>query len=460
MYRNYLSLCFLASISNICAQGPGVSLDPGHISRRATNRSVEDCSNPNENPTAECWATLGVDTYIQQWWTANSASCSSGVYEGSGFASCYQQKVGKGALLNDNCDKIGVSNCRPPTNISSYDIKEYYVLTSIFGIWQWFNSVYYASDFANGIASGKIGDIVTTINPIQSDDGVGIALSVLTAGLAFLDVPATAALGVIKATAVQELSVGSFKTALKEAPGLAKALMAPATLAGQFTEKNNIASTLATIVSAFQANIANGLQAAQQNFSNFLPVATNGNYIAGRSSLNASTAVLTQVLTTYITSQALLSKGFRISAGVGAPYLTSSAHTVNDKFYGCEAVGVSKLDWVIKHCGKSYLDLVIAKGWATEQGLVYGACSCGVATVVANGSPLPPPSLNTTSLEPLCISNLPVYIRGKYRCVVRQGCSTPSSPLVQPRDELNGKTQREWAAAGSEADRWLKAQGA
>ena len=93
--------------------------NPDDLHKRQ-QRSPENCADPNQNPSADCWTTLGADQYLQVWIANNSASCNDGDFPGDGFASCYQQKVGRGELLGLQCDQVQIQSCRPPGNFSSY----------------------------------------------------------------------------------------------------------------------------------------------------------------------------------------------------------------------------------------------------------------------------------------------------------------------------------------------------
>ena len=98
------------------------------------------CNDPNVDPTFKCWNTLNVSGHLQDWWIENQEKCNNPPYRGNGFASCYQQLVGKGRLLNLACNDISLS-CEKPPDFNQYTPAEYYVLQSIFGIWWWFNCI-------------------------------------------------------------------------------------------------------------------------------------------------------------------------------------------------------------------------------------------------------------------------------------------------------------------------------
>ena len=78
-------------------------------------------------------------------------------------------------------------------------------------------------------------------------------------GLTFVDLPTLAA--VMPGNAIMcagiSAALGSFGTAIQQAPALFKILYQPATLDGQSNGINSISSTLAAIILTFQSNVAN-----------------------------------------------------------------------------------------------------------------------------------------------------------------------------------------------------------
>ncbi|MDI1486728.1 MAG: hypothetical protein OHK93_005989 [Ramalina farinacea] len=445
------SIILALSLVSLCLSYPleadSWDSNPDDLHKRQ-QRSPEDCADPNQNPSADCWTTLGVDQYLQGWIANNSASCNDGDFSGDGFASCYQQEVGRGELLGLQCDQVQIQSCRPPGNFSSYTPQEYYVLYSIFGIWQYFNSIYFASDFANGIASDRVGAIVSGISPIESNTAASIALSVLTAAFAFLSLPADA---LVEGTATAVSStVQSTVVALQQAPGVLKALQQPATVAGLFNEVNAIEATLANLVAKFQANIANALAALQNDGNSVRAFAANGSFMVPQPSLNASTAILTQVLTTYISSQAAQGGATRYEI-VFYPGDNSNAtgvgHLGNDTY--------NFIDHSVESSpGTKVMDTILNSGWSTPELLLGGALNCAIATVEANGDPSPTPSIDPNTLTPLCISNLNVLMNAAPASNVIAGCGgsrepsqqciTPHSSFLQDRDKLKGLSQRDY----------------
>ncbi|KAL9621295.1 MAG: hypothetical protein Q9204_008127, partial [Flavoplaca sp. TL-2023a] len=262
--------------------------------------TVEDCTAADRDPAPECWNVLNVTGYLQDWWSQNEAKCNTEPYAGDGFASCYQQLVGKGTLLSRACNDISPAPCDAAADFTTFSPAEYYVLQSIFGIWWWFSSIWYASSEAAIIAEAKIGRIVSVINPVKpGDTSMGMILSALSAGFAFIGVPAQ--LGVSVGTQAASQAI----TALQQAPGLGKALLPTGSLDTEFKQLADIESSMGDILSQFHINIANALNASQSDFGIFSDLAQNGAYIAKQQSLNASTTRLTKVLKTFIVSQAL-----------------------------------------------------------------------------------------------------------------------------------------------------------
>ncbi|KAL8721250.1 MAG: hypothetical protein Q9225_002027 [Loekoesia sp. 1 TL-2023] len=249
----------------------------------STNHRRDFCNNQTVNIHSTCWDDLGISQYLDRWWIENEADCSSEPYKADGFAvqDCYHPN------FNEN------------TNVN---ITEYYVLYSIYGIWAWYNSLWQAAVASTLLADLSAGEIVDAIKsdmpkdtPLPGDTSLGVLLSLLSAGLAFVDFPAGGA------------SSRVFSTAAQQAPGLAKALLTTGSLGSQVTPLDEIEAYLGSIMQQFQLNLANALNVTQMDYNIFITHAANGSFIANTPSLNASTAGLTRNLKTFIVSQALQS---------------------------------------------------------------------------------------------------------------------------------------------------------
>ncbi|KAL8870026.1 MAG: hypothetical protein Q9174_003829 [Haloplaca sp. 1 TL-2023] len=376
------------------------SVLPGLISDTlGVEVTIQDCTAADRDPVPECWNILNVTGYLQDWWSLNQATCNSGPYSGDGFASCYQQLVGKGKLLNRACNDISPAPCDAAPDFTTFSPVEYYVLQSIFGIWWWFSSIWYASSTATIVAEAKIGRIVSVINPVKpGDTSLGMILSALSAGFAFINVPAQLGVNVGTQTAAQAI------TALQQAPGLGKALLPTGSLDSEFKQLANIESAMGDVLSQFQINIANALNASQSDFENFSDLARNGAYIAKHQSLNASTTQLTRVLKTFIVSQALQANNIIMTIAENTnPYevtrnlsaSTSPAAKRNSWHVNCHdefddmPYGVCDNWWYdgkdayslfnLGRRNENYHDLMIQmfqEGWTTGEELFVGAREC------------------------------------------------------------------------------------
>ena len=167
-------------------------------------------------------------------------------------------------------------------------------------------------------------------------------------------------------------------------------------------------------------------------------------------SLNASTAILTQVLTTYISSQAAQGGATRYEI-LFSPGENSTAsglgHVGNDTYNFLDPTGQSS-------AGTSVMNTILNNSWSTPELLLGGALDCAIATVEANGDPSPAPSIDPNTLTPLCISNLNVVMNAAPASNVIAGCGgsrepsqqcfTPHSSFLQDRDKLKGLSQRDY----------------
>lgn len=70
-------------------------------------------------------------------------------------------------VKQQQCDTIGSGLCSFPTDITDFSPQEAYVLYSIFGIYQWFFSLWQGIANANLGAHGVVGQVVEAINPIK-----------------------------------------------------------------------------------------------------------------------------------------------------------------------------------------------------------------------------------------------------------------------------------------------------
>ena len=46
------------------------------------------CNDKTPDITPECWDTLEISEYLQQWWTQHETGCNT-KYQGKGFVACY-----------------------------------------------------------------------------------------------------------------------------------------------------------------------------------------------------------------------------------------------------------------------------------------------------------------------------------------------------------------------------------
>ena len=184
----YAFLCLLHSFTNPALVG-------GAFQKQADR--LEYCTNDTVNMYPECWGYLAIDNYLYDWWQENSESCNMVPYNGSGFASRYQQKH---RATDQFCNNITLANCyplpRPDESPATYapaqpddwsTVQERYVLQSIFAIWWWFNSMWVAVEDGTLLADLPLTAIVEEINPVlPGAASKGVMLSALSAGLAFL----------------------------------------------------------------------------------------------------------------------------------------------------------------------------------------------------------------------------------------------------------------------------------
>ncbi len=357
---------------------------------------------------------LNVTGYLIDWWAKNEAKCNSYPWAGRGFTACFQQTEGRGAWLDDTCNQVGISNCHPPVNMSIYTPEVYYGLHGMSNVHQCSSSIWFAADGGTILAKSKIGAIVEAINPRKSGDtSLGLVLSALSAGFAFVRVPAS--LGASVGTSV----AGQAVTALQQAPGLGKAFLPNGSLDSQFKQLTSIQYSMGDVLGQFKINVANALNAAQSDFLLFSDLTRNGAYIGQLDSLNASTWKFTKTSNTFIVSQALQDNNIIITVAKDtnpfvvtqnlekspSPIAQRNAWHVNchDNLTALNP-GVCDNWWYdgkdsyslfnLGERNQNYhnlMTLIFEKGWTTREDLFHGAGTCANASQIAR-TRLHPPS--------------------------------------------------------------------
>ena len=255
-----------------------------------TPNATHFCLSPLVNPSAACWDHLNVTGYLDHWWAENEEKCDAYPYSGSGFASCFQQLHGD---FNSYCNSISIGY-RIPNQFSPHKAQEYYVLQSMYNLWYWYTSVWFATAPAVLQVELQASQIVQTINPVHpGDTSLGVLLSALSAGFAFLGLPAGFG------------TVGSkfAATAVGQSPGLAKGLLPSGSLNSEFTQLAEIETALERVMEIFQDNLVDTLNATMYDYNNFRAFVEGGAFISEKDGiLNASVATLKSTLSTFIVS--------------------------------------------------------------------------------------------------------------------------------------------------------------
>ncbi|KAL6720968.1 hypothetical protein ACLMJK_000068 [Lecanora helva] len=275
-------------------------------------------------------------------------------------------------------------------------------------------------------------------NPLPGHTTLGVLLSLLSAGLAFVNFPSG---GVAGAT---------FSTAAQQAPGLAKSMLSTGSLESQLTTLDEIESYLGIVVDQFRINVANTLNATQSDFSYFLSHAANGSFVANQPSLNASVTSLSRFLKTFVVAQTLKShniivtvaRDFDVYELSHKPWnghvedrtmLPQNAWHVNcqdkpDQYGVCDnwwvddstndAYALFKLD-DMEHNYYGLMEAVFGNGWTTGEDLFRGADYCAHYHPQPEEGGLAPfeiqiestfPWTDPVSLASSCYSNLRVCI--------------------------------------------------
>ena len=137
-------------------------------------------------------------------------------------------------------------------------------------------------------------EIKLTLEPHQHTS-LGALVSLLSAGLAFLNFPAGSAGPKIITTGLQQM------------PGEAKAMLETGSLGSLVTPLDEIDAHIGDLLEQFQINIANALNTTQPNYQDFAGSVSNGSFIGNTPSINMTTSSLSKWYKTYIVSQPLQS---------------------------------------------------------------------------------------------------------------------------------------------------------
>ena len=380
------------------------------------------CDNLMQNLRQSCWDELNVSQYLGQWWQEHEWLCAA---KGVEFASCYQQLVG---IEQEQCGHTGPSMCNFPTFFTGLTPQQAYTIYTIFGIWQWFESIYEAIENADVSAQGPIGKIETAINPEQpSTETLDMFLQTLTALTPTIGIPGQIGEMAIKQTA------RNIETALRQSPGVLKQLNPSGTLESQYHDQNDLYDGLSKVKTSYQANVSEALALVQSNFTTFSLFAANGSFIAPRADLQAQTTNLTLALTTNAVASALtLSNTVITLARETDPNALAHNGTLGysdlDNCNGYDQYGVCDEWWYdpatnaayslsnIKDPSRSHHDLLVemfSSGWTTGADLFLGAKSCADYQAVLGGDSSP--TLDTATFSARCISNTQI-------CVWDQSC--------------------------------------
>ncbi|KAF8253311.1 hypothetical protein K440DRAFT_657298 [Wilcoxina mikolae CBS 423.85] len=139
--------------------------------------SPEEAACAPDQPTAfvyTCYATLDMDGYFRDWWMNNRGLC-----DGLGFAQCFLKYNHYAGLT---CDQITTDTCGPPDSNGNWDsIQQFYGVWNIYTVHQFFSQYYTALGLAQGIALGRVGEIVATLSPPQAATMDGKIAAILIA---------------------------------------------------------------------------------------------------------------------------------------------------------------------------------------------------------------------------------------------------------------------------------------
>lgn len=246
----------------------------------------------------------------------------------------------------------------PNINFSAYSPQEYYVLQSMQNLWYWYSSIWFAAEDASLLTYLQAAEIVQAINPVHpGDTSLGVLLSALAGGFAFLGIPA--GLGTMPAKLAA--------TAIGQSPGLAKSLLPTGSLDSEFTQLGEIESALETVLQQFQINLADLLNATLFSINNFQGLASEGAFmVTEATSLNASTSQLKRVLSTFIVSQALQANNIIVTVAHGVSPYNLTHNLTRYANYTLPFSVLPQNAWHV-NCQDEYNDVGVCDNWWFDQ---------------------------------------------------------------------------------------------
>ncbi|KAF8540305.1 hypothetical protein BDD12DRAFT_880676 [Trichophaea hybrida] len=353
-------------------QGPGPSTD--HTTSPVTTADPSlyidgDAFHPS------CWATLGMEDWINNWWAENNTKCGS-----LGFAQCFLQYNHYAGLT---CDVINTDTCGPPDSGKAWwdSPQQFYTLWAIYSIHQFFTQYYNALGIAQCVALGKVGEIVLTIVPPHDSTIDGKKVSIL--------ISATFALFAI----VKESIVGiEFKVIWIDITALTGGAAQFGNYLNDKGGQNNyhqemlqmatIQNTLSDMVINYQDGLAKTITEVQQDVGKFLTVCHAGGFtqrITG--SLPDQVKTILDQLKLFILGSTLSLNHAVIAKNPGISALDISHLTPRVQCGGYDGSGLCDHWYYDGHStytienmdtpgGEHYASLnqkIFANGWATPQ---------------------------------------------------------------------------------------------
>ncbi|KAF8534693.1 hypothetical protein BDD12DRAFT_895362 [Trichophaea hybrida] len=180
--RLLMALAVLITITNAAPAAEPAAISSAKWKSRkaqslaATELTPDEAACAPDQPTAfsyTCYNTLGMDSYFRDWWNTNQNLC------GNEFAQCFLKYNHNAGL---KCNIIATDSCSAPVASAQWDsIQQFYGVWNIFSIHQFFTQYYIALGLAQGIALGRVGDIVSTMSPPPQETMDGKIAAILIA---------------------------------------------------------------------------------------------------------------------------------------------------------------------------------------------------------------------------------------------------------------------------------------
>lgn len=225
------------------------------------------CANVG-NIDPDCWVELELSAYAHWWWFDHMIACGS-----KSFSECFLSQTA-GTVLSD-CNHIDPKSCLLASWDSTYKghfnaVRNFYIAYNIVAMNGFFTNYYHAVDQAQGLAAGKIGAMVDTINPQHDakESNLNFALDILA-------IP----MGIAGLVPIEGEWLKVMMEGLNEAVDATKELIPDdldaSNVGEQLLDWANVANSLSDLTGAIEVRLNNALGKTMSDVETFISLGNN-----------------------------------------------------------------------------------------------------------------------------------------------------------------------------------------